>query len=127
MSSKIGSVKEAIRKALPKNHLLKGRVIKFKVPGEIFPLTVETALQEMEQEIRALNAYVWDYDVIYNDESFTSVTLSFRTNRSPEWMNDMFFLKKLFDDLNNMHGTVELEEQFKIVMGKLIAGNGKSY
>lgn len=120
--SKIEATKEQIRKALPKNHLLKGRCITLKVPGEIFEITVDTAINELEKEIKSLNAYVWDYDVFYNDESFTSVKLALGVNRSPEWMNDMFFLKKLFDDLNNMHGTVELEEQFKIVMGKIIAG-----
>jgi len=119
--------KEKIIKAfkqikLPNNFGLESKDIKFKVPGEIINSEFEIVLkEEFIPFLKTINYKVSSWHCLYNDESFTSITIYVETIHSEDMLYNLFFLKKMFDEINNMYGTVEYEERFHEVMKKIIS------
>jgi len=119
--------KEKIIKAfkqikLPNNFGLESKDIKFKVPGEIINSEFEIVLkEEFIPFLKTINYKVSSWHCLYNDESFTSITIYVEPIHSEDMLYNLFFLKKMFDEINNMYGTVEYEERFHEVMKKIIS------
>lgn len=107
---------------LPNNFGTNSREVRFKVPGEILKEEFEVCLkEELIDFLKSINFIISKYECIYNDESFTSIELHLEPIHSEDMLYNLFFLKKLFDDINNMYGTVEYEDRFKEVMKKVIS------
>jgi len=115
-------VKEFKKVKLPNNFGIQSREIRFKVPGQILDDEFDVVLKEdLIPLLKSINYIVSHYDCIYNDESFTSIELHLEPIHSEDMLFNLFFLKKLFDDINNMYGTQEYEERFNEVMKKVIS------
>ena len=116
-------IREAFQKIkLPNNFGTKSREIKFKVPGEISNSQFDVILKkEFIPYLRTINYTVATWNCVYNDESFTSISVYVEPIHGEDMLYNLFFLKKLFDDMNNMYGTVEYEERFNEVMKKVIS------
>lgn len=115
-------VKEFKKVKLPNNFGIQSREIRFKVPGQVLDDEFDVVLKEdLIPFLKSINYIVSNYDCIYNDESFTSIELHLEPIHSEDMLFNLFFLKKLFDDINNMYGTKEYEERFHEVMKKVIS------
>jgi len=115
-------VKEFKKVKLPNNFGIQSREVRFKVPGQILDDEFDVVLKEdLIPLLKSINYIVSHYDCIYNDESFTSIELHLEPIHSEDMLFNLFFLKKLFDDINNMYGTQEYEERFNEVMKKVIS------
>jgi hypothetical protein len=107
---------------LPNNFGLISKTIKFKVPGEILKEEFEICLkEELISFLKGINYIVLKWDCVYNDESFTAIELHLEPIHTEDMLYNLFFLKKLFDEINNMYGTVEYEERYREVMKKVIS------
>tara|TARA_R110001592_G_scaffold133438_3_gene348693 strand:- start:170 stop:553 length:384 start_codon:yes stop_codon:yes gene_type:complete len=115
-------IEEFHRVKFPSSFGINKKVVKFKVPGEVLKEEFEFLIeQELNLFCNTKNYKILDWDCVYNDECFTVLNLDLEAIHSHEMLNNLFFLKKLFDDLNNMHGTEEYEERFSEVIKKVIA------
>ncbi len=116
-------ITEAFQKVkLPNNFGVISREIKFKVIGEVENSEFEIILnEEFIPYLKTINYTVATWNCVYNDESFTSISIYVEPIHSEDMLYNLFFLKKLFDDINNMYGTVEYEERFSAVMKKIIS------
>ena len=115
-------IEEFHRVKFPSSFGISKKVVKFKVPGEVLKEEFEFLIeQELNLFCNTKNYKILDWDCVYNDECFTVLNLDLEAIHSHEMLNNLFFLKKLFDDLNNMHGTEEYEERFSEVIKKVIA------
>tara|TARA_R100000742_G_C4279588_1_gene104613 strand:+ start:7945 stop:8328 length:384 start_codon:yes stop_codon:yes gene_type:complete len=107
---------------LPNNFGLESKQIKWKVPGEILNEEFEFVLKdELISYFKSINYTVSTWSCVYNDESFTSISVHVEPIHGEDMMYNLFFLKKLFDDINQIHGTEEYEERFREVMKKVIS------
>jgi len=117
-------IEEFNRIKFPSNFGIHEKKVKFKVPGEVlkdeFDFIIE---EELNLYCNSKNYKIINWDCIYNDECFTVLSIDLKPIHGYEMLNNLFFLKKLFDELNQVHGTTEYEERFSEVIKKVIANH----
>tara|TARA_B100000768_G_scaffold181907_1_gene207317 strand:+ start:4263 stop:4646 length:384 start_codon:yes stop_codon:yes gene_type:complete len=123
--TKRGKLIEEFKKIkLPNNFGINSKEIKFKVSFEVLKEEFEDVIhEEFIVLFKSINYIVSSWDCIYNDDCFTVLTINLEPIHGEDMLYNLFFLKKLFDDINNMYGTEEYEERFSEVMKKVIANH----
>jgi len=115
-------IEEFNRIKFPSNFGIQEKKVKFKVPGEVLKEEFDFIIEEeLNFYCNSKNYKIINWDCVYNDECFTVLNIELKPIHSYEMLNNLFFLKKLFDEINIIHGTKEYEERFSEVVKKVIA------